>query len=475
MSSPIQPNPSITYSFKEKGKDHKVQLPETAQTLRPEKIIRETPTPSDKKIQASKGSTESSKEEIVQTILGTQNKNTKKIEEKIASNKENIECLSMAFSEILKEDKYEQRNEKLINFLQFSEKLIRNYFIEGKKLPGHLRAELENDLETLQMLPLEFDSEIIAIVNEFSYQLKKDLIPDVFYLEKIEFKEIDNKEEKKKSTEKMIEKIRTGKIIFKKVIRDFQKALIAEMRHADLIRFSELKVIDFADCKPQNKLEEEIKEAKAKNDQEKLDKLSKPSPLVLASDNMNFRSLQVINDIMQCKDLKQVDRMIEFYMEVAIGAVKDRNYQGAMGIFGAINNAIVDRKIIANSLDGMKNSKTKKQYDEAIQVLSSENNYKKLRDKIEEDQKEGISPIPYFGLFTRDLTFIRENPDPEVVHALEKKIYLKLFPMIEAARAAPRPQVTAVHLGSGSISEGEFEKKIDSFWDNDVKKFEKKK
>ncbi|MGE3317986.1 MAG: RasGEF domain-containing protein [Candidatus Berkiella sp.] len=131
------------------------------------------------------------------------------------------------------------------------------------------------------------------------------------------------------------------------------------------------------------------------------------SPSVVDIENyFNVLSNWVTQQILQQRDIKQRARLLKFCIKVIAKLVESEvpDYNSAMAIFSAINQACVTR---LSGTAALLSRKTRKLREKLEETLSPHKNFLMMREALEKNPYA----IPYIGIISADLTFAYENKD----------------------------------------------------------------
>lgn len=408
-----------------------------------------TPLPADTNNRGKK-CTWLNEDHIVQCILGEyQDKTLQKVirkhpgeqllKEELTFKKHEAGYLSKAFAKI-EWNNSPANQRKLSYFLEFCEQVANNYRVQGQ-LPEELSLELRALLDTWitqdQMEPF-LEETIKKKINNLSLQLAP--FPK------------ENRENGRRSEEnrllsaEKIGKVRKGKLTPKET-QAFLSELVKELRQSDQQALGAISIQEFYRKAWGNKPDPKNK---LKENGENISKMI---------GNTNFRTVQVANDIVS-GSLSESKQMIEFYMQLCILAIKDGNFNAAMGIYGGLNKTAVVRLIegipskMNKGIAGIKiNPKIKREYEKAIRCLDPKGGFAQLTLAIANCKQQGQFPIPYLGKYLGELTFIEDgNPRKEdgKINGSRWMLAAETLDMleetIETAKNAPRLSTTTAHF-----------------------------
>jgi hypothetical protein len=114
----------------------------------------------------------------------------------------------------------------------------------------------------------------------------------------------------------------------------------------------------------------------------------------------------VVNEILARDNPKERDRLYSAFLKIADTLLKKHhNYSSAMAIISALTKPVVERTV---------SSKLTEPAEELNEIFSDRQNFKRLRDAMQDNEQKGESYIPHFGIVTRDASFM-DDGNPEYV------------------------------------------------------------
>lgn len=190
-----------------------------------------------------------------------------------------------------------------------------------------------------------------------------------------------------KSMDEIIETITKTK---KKKKRTAAETLVAtELKQMQIDALAKINISDFHKLKWSKKKEGETLSSDA------------------VSLTFNRISDMVVMDILNATSIKDQQKIYEFYLNVALTSLEQKDYQSAMAISAALERGPITR---LKHLEDKKRVVEKRAH--LTGELSSNMSYKKLRTNYEQALAGNESFIPYLGVYQTDLTFTGDgNPD----------------------------------------------------------------
>jgi len=120
----------------------------------------------------------------------------------------------------------------------------------------------------------------------------------------------------------------------------------------------------------------------------------------------NNISNSIIIDILK-PELKQRVDTIQFWIQVGFHCKKLNNFNGVMEVLAALGCVAISR------LKKTWNAVSKKyieMFHDLEELMSSVDNFKEYREKLEKLCNSKASAVPYLGIYLRDIIFVEENP-----------------------------------------------------------------
>ena len=138
----------------------------------------------------------------------------------------------------------------------------------------------------------------------------------------------------------------------------------------------------------------------------KNDKNIKSPNVINCINNFNKLTSFIIEDVLSYDTPKLRARAYESWVQVCDYLKLNRNYNDCLAIYSALNNYIITG--LNQTLREIK-SKTKSLFDQISKFCSVEDNYKNIRNDMQQCEQDGDCFIPYLGMLLRDINFIEES------------------------------------------------------------------
>eukprot|EP01100_Stratorugosa_tubuloviscum_P001013 TRINITY_DN1226_c0_g1_i1.p1 TRINITY_DN1226_c0_g1~~TRINITY_DN1226_c0_g1_i1.p1 ORF type:complete len:472 (-),score=115.81 TRINITY_DN1226_c0_g1_i1:54-1469(-) len=127
------------------------------------------------------------------------------------------------------------------------------------------------------------------------------------------------------------------------------------------------------------------------------------SPVTTMINQFNLVSFWVASDLVFIQNIEDRTNCLKKFINLAKKLHMIGNYSSMMQILAGLNNVAIQR--LQKTWAGL-NPKYKLIFDELDELMETKHNFKRYREAI---QKRPLPILPYFGIYTRDLTFIEEG------------------------------------------------------------------